>query len=285
MTSVQPRRTSIVAGLVIALAAVGAETGLCWVLLPDPLPDVVMVYLLGVVLLAVRFGYVASIPASVLSVAAFDYFFTLPHFSFDVQDKRYWLTFVLMAFVAAVISRQTERIRQRQARTASLYLMTRELSVSGSSEAVAAVGCRHVRDLFDCEAWILLPDGNTTLRAAGSEGSAPPAGMLAEAERHAAAVSGGTHPEVDVARPERLVALRAPGRVLGVLAVRPSLPRQFASAPQQDLLETFASQIANALERTRLADEAQRAQVDVQNERLRNALLSSVSHASGRRSR
>jgi two-component system sensor histidine kinase KdpD len=78
--------------------------------------------------------------------------------------------------------------------------------------------------------------------------------------------------------PERLVALRGSLGIVGVLVVRPPAHTRFTSAGSRGLLDAFAGQIALAVERARFADEAQRAQLEVQNERLRNALLSSVSH-------
>ena len=86
------------------------------------------------------------------------------------------------------------------------------------------------------------------------------------------------HREHDATETERFVALQASAGLVGILAVRPSSSKRFASAASREQLDAFASQIALALERVRLADEAQHAQLAVQNERLRNALLSSVSH-------
>jgi two-component system sensor histidine kinase KdpD len=240
-----------------------------------------MVYLLGVVLLAVRFGYTASLPATVLSVAAFDFFFTEPRFSLDVEDKRLLVTFLLMGFVASVISNQTERIRRRERRTSTLYAMSRELTVARSAEDMATVAYRHLRDVFSSEVWLLLPDDNgglycpgaqPALRALGASTLAMASEMLAQHE----IVRMGS--DSDGKEIERLVALQASAGLVGILVLRPLSGRRFASAASREQLDTFASQIALALERARLADDAQRAQLEVQNERLRNALLSSVSH-------
>jgi two-component system sensor histidine kinase KdpD len=65
---------------------------------------------------------------------------------------------------------------------------------------------------------------------------------------------------------------------VGVLGVKPAQPRRFVAPEQLHLLETFASQAALALERAELAHAAQQAQIQVETERLRNSLLSSVSH-------
>src|SRR5580658_7651471 len=166
-------RASLGIGLIASVAAVGLETVACEFLLDHRQQDVVMVYLLGVVLLAVRFGYAASIPATVFSVAAFDFFFTTPYFSFGVQDKRLLLTFVLMGFVASVISSQTERIRLREVRTSKLYAMSRELTAARTTDAMASVAQKHLSEVFSGDAWIVLGDTSGELRYAGLQPSAP----------------------------------------------------------------------------------------------------------------
>jgi two-component system, OmpR family, sensor histidine kinase KdpD len=270
-------RASLGIGLIASVAAVGLETVACEFLLDHRQQDVVMVYLLGVVLLAVRFGYAASIPATVFSVAAFDFFFTTPYFSFGVQDKRLLLTFVLMGFVASVISSQTERIRLREVRTSKLYAMSRELTAARTTDAMASVAQKHLSEVFSGDAWIVLGDTSGELRYAGLQPSAPGlhAAVLAMATD---ALATGTSVRDAGREWGPLIVLRASAGVVGLLAMHPTMSERFAGHASRELLETFASQIALALERAKLADEAERAQIDVQRERLRNALLSSVSH-------
>ncbi len=112
------RRRANARAIVASVATVGLETVACWFVLDRNLADVVMVFLLGVVVMAVRFGFAASIMATALSVASLDFFFTAPYFSFTVADKRLLLTICIMGFVALVISRQTEIVR-RAARVAA----------------------------------------------------------------------------------------------------------------------------------------------------------------------
>ncbi len=95
--------------------SVGVAIG--WFLLDRRPPDVVMTLLLGVVLMALRFGYAASLVTTVMSVLAYDYFFTEPIFQLEVYDRRDLVTFAIMLFVALVISNQTERLRRSMATT------------------------------------------------------------------------------------------------------------------------------------------------------------------------
>src|SRR5436853_2191500 len=97
--------------------------------------NLVMVYLLAVVAVAWRCGRHASVLASFLSVAAFDFFCVPPYFTFRVHDYEYLLTFAAMLAVALVISTQTARIRKqaadamvRQSRSETLYRLSRRLA-------------------------------------------------------------------------------------------------------------------------------------------------------------
>jgi two-component system sensor histidine kinase KdpD len=94
-----------------SVVATTMATTTSWLLLDHRLADIVVVYLLGVVLVALRFGHVASLLTALLGVAAFDFFFTLPYFSLADLDQRYLSTYALMLFVGSVISHQTARIR------------------------------------------------------------------------------------------------------------------------------------------------------------------------------
>jgi K+-sensing histidine kinase KdpD len=90
------------------------ETALCWSLLRNAIQDVVMVYLLGVVAVALCFGRAAAVATALVSVAAVDFFFTAPYFSFAVNDRRLVLTFVVFLVVAYVIADLTARVRSAQ---------------------------------------------------------------------------------------------------------------------------------------------------------------------------
>jgi two-component system sensor histidine kinase KdpD len=98
-----------------SVLGVAMETCACWLLLRGALQDVVMVYLLGVTIAALRLGRFASMVTAVLSVAAFDFFFTAPYFTFAVDDRRLLLTFVVFLVVAYVIADLSERLRRATA--------------------------------------------------------------------------------------------------------------------------------------------------------------------------
>ncbi|MBI4012756.1 MAG: sensor histidine kinase KdpD, partial [Candidatus Rokubacteria bacterium] len=252
------------------------------------LSNLIMLYLLGVVLVATRLGRGPSIFASVLSVAAFDFFFVPPYLTFVVSDGQYLVTFAVMLVVAIVISTLTVRTRQqaesardRERRTAALYDMSRELASTRGVDDLLRVAVRHLGEVFGSEVALFLADATGRL--------APRAGSLATpgndtSERGVSQwvyehgqVAGQGSATLPGARALYLPLIASRGTI-GVLGIRPAESQTFAGPEQLHLLETFAAQTALAIERATLADEAQRAQVQVEAERLRSTLLSSVSH-------
>src|SRR5437762_243633 len=148
-----------------ATLLVTAATGVAWLMLPYfALENLIMVYLLGVLVAATRFGRGPSVLASLLSVSAFDFFFVPPRFTFFVADPQYAITFAVMLAVALVISDLAARIgaqasasSDREVRTAALYAMSRDLARARDVPDVLASATRHVADVFAGDAAVLLP--------------------------------------------------------------------------------------------------------------------------------
>jgi two-component system, OmpR family, sensor histidine kinase KdpD len=274
------------AALVVALATLVGFPVLRFL----SLTDVAMVFLLGVALVASRYGRGPTIVASFLSIALFDFFFVPPRFTFAVADVGYLLTFGVMLAIALLISGLTLRIRaqaetarERERRTAALYAMSRDLTGRrGRGELVAAV-TRHVQETFGAPAQILLPDASGRL-AAPVGGLPSPAYPLDEKEQSVAAWvfgqgrAAGASTDTLPAAQGLYVPLMGSNGIIGVLGVRPADPKRFQDPGVLHLLETFAGQAAVALERTLLAERAEREQVEIEAERLRTSLLSSLSH-------
>jgi two-component system sensor histidine kinase KdpD len=288
------QRSSVLLSVAAGAAVVALCTGISAVALGDRLPDIVMVYLLGVVIAAMRFGYTASLITAALSVIAFDFFFTEPYFSFGVTDKRYFATFAVMLSVAFVISNLMQRIRrsaaavrEREVRTARLYAMSREVSIARSSDDIVRVACRHLRDVFMTDMSIVFVDEAGTVTTAGRTGEDPrdsrelrptdPATIEAVRSLIGANV-GNEPPRIKSASGDDVVGLRVSRGLLGAIVVRQRKPTPFANPADRELFTAFTTQLALAIERAKLAEDAQRAQIEIQRERLRNALLSSVSH-------
>jgi two-component system sensor histidine kinase KdpD len=245
--------------------------------------NLIMIYIVGVVLAAMWFGRGPAILASLLSVAAFDFFFVPPFLTFAVADTQYVLTFAVMLLVAIIISdltgrttAQAEIAQERERRTANLYAMSRGFASSSDTPSVIQIAAQHIGDLFRSRVMVLLPDKSGQLSVCED--------MLDQHEQGVAqwvydcGQMAGSGTERLPASEGLYVPLTTSRGTAGVLAIYPNQVHQTFSPDQLRLLETFASQTALAVERTLLAEETRQASVQIATERLRNALLSSVSH-------
>jgi two-component system, OmpR family, sensor histidine kinase KdpD len=271
----------------LAVAVVAAATAVAWLLLPfSELSNLVMVYLLGIIAVAMRTGRGPSLLASILSVAAFDVFFVPPYLTFAVTDVRHLLTFLVMLVVGFVISGLTVRTRSqaeaalhREQRTAALYAMSRELASTPGVDALLTIAVRHVAEVFQSQVVVLTAGRDSSLVSwTGGQFDVDAndlgVGRWVFEHRQPAGLGTATLPGASAL----YVPLLASTGPVGALGLRPP-DRHAMDAPERlHQLETFAAQIALALERARLAEEAQTAQVRIETERLRNSLLSSVSH-------
>jgi two-component system sensor histidine kinase KdpD len=253
------------------------------------LTDVTMLLLLGVVVVAMRFGYGPSLLAAVLSVIALDFFFVIPYWSFAVSNLRHIVTIAVMFLVALVISHLTKRIRRqadsarhRERQTASLYALSREVGALQSTKQLLAAAARHVGEVFDVKVAFLLPrldeDGLEVAFADEDTFSAnnKDTQLALWVWIHQTPAGAGTLNQPS-SRSLVLPLAGAQGRV-GVVALFPTENARLDNPDERQLLETFAGLIGSALERIRLADEARAATLRMETEQLRNALLSSVSH-------
>lgn len=248
--------------------------------------DIAMIFLLAVVVVSSRYAQVPSLIASVLSIAIFDFCFVPPYFSFAVSDSNYALTFGVMLVVAVLVSRLTARVRlqaeaarEREAVTSALYAMSRELTAARTAEAVSTTAAHHVQRAFDGQVAILLPDEAGDLVHQQSTGLVlddKENGVARWVYDHAQMAGRGT--STLPAAEALYLPLVSSGSTVGVIGVRPEDPKLFLDPIQRQLLETFAGQAAAALQRAMLAERNQRTQVEVEAERLRTSLLSSLSH-------
>jgi two-component system sensor histidine kinase KdpD len=283
------RRTFELPSFLAAALACVITTGVAWFLFGrTQLPDVVMIYLLGIMLVSSRYGFGPSILAAFLSVAALNFFFVEPYLTFAVADFRHTVTFIVMFVVAVVISGLTQRVRNqaasaegREARTAALYELSRELNVAEDRARVVEIAARHLERALDCRVAVLVPrPGGGLERVHASPGlggdSDRDAGVGEWVLQHQkeAGLGTSTLPSAGAL----YVPLPASGGVVGVLALHPARRDRFDSIEQRRQVDAFTAQIGLALERADLAEQTQRARREVEAEQLRSSLLSSVSH-------
>ncbi len=274
-----PRTAGRTAGrYALALAATLAACAVSALLQPHLEPaNTVMLFMLAVVVVALRLGRGPAVFAVVTSVLSFDFFFVTPYFSFAVSDAQYLVTFAVMLIVGLVIAELTARARneaqiaqQRESRAVSLYELARELAAAPTGEQVAAATGKVIASSLGARARVLFLDERDTLAAADETGAAfdaPDAHRVFDRGEALAAASGRLYLPLD-----------APMRRRGVLVVEPA-PGQppFGDEPRRQL-DTYAALVAIALERVHYVAVAQRTVVAMESERLRNTLLAALSH-------
>jgi two-component system sensor histidine kinase KdpD len=272
-----------------ALLATAACTAAGFAMFPYfELTNIAMVYVLGATVAGLRFGRVPAVTSAIANVAAFDFFFVPPRFTFAVSDVEYVVTFAVMLVVTLVIAGLMANVRQqtrvagaRERRTALLYAMSRELAAARGVPSIARVAVKHVAEVFDCAAVVLLPDAGGRVRLPKEK---PMAGSFRGAELSIAqwvadrGRRAGLGSDTLPSAPALYLPLGDERQRLGVLAVLPANRRRVLLPEQLHLLETFAGQVGIALERERLGEATEAARVATETERLRNTLLASISH-------
>lgn len=232
-----------------ALAVVAACTLICELMAPYlDLADQVMVYLAGVVYVALRHGQAPAASSVVASIFLFDLIFVPPRWGLNPLDKRHLLTFVVMLVVGLLISRLAAQARDhallaqgRARRAQALNELSARLAVARTPQEVAAGVADAVRVTFGAVCTLHAP---------------------------------GTAPAGDAAR---LLTLQGTGAPLGQLAIQ-AAPGHPYTEEDLDLLKAFAHQTALALERCAFGQQSADALVEAETERLRNTLLSGISH-------
>ena len=250
--------------------------------------NVVMVFLVGIVIVAARFGRGPSILMSIISVIAFDLFFVPPHLTFGVNDTQYLVTFAVLLLVGLTISSMTVRIkeqaetaRERERRTSSLYEMSREFASTNSIEALTQTAVKHIQDAFHSRVALLLTESDGQLKTYGSEQIEE---NLTEHERNVARwvydhrQRAGRNTQTLPGSHGLYLPMNTSQGQIGVLGIYIVEEDYLLSPDQMHLLETYANQTAVAIERAQLSQETERAQIQVETERMRSSLLSSVSH-------
>jgi two-component system sensor histidine kinase KdpD len=251
------------------------------------LVNLVMIYLVGVTLVAFRYGRRMSIIASFLSVIFFDFFFVPPFYSFTVSDVQYLMTFAVMLIVGLAIAhltgqlrRQTQTMRLRENRTQILYALSRDLSKSSYPDELFTIAIRHIEEFFKCRAVIFVPDFHNKLAVKFghikelnlSENEFAVAQWVYENKK----VAGK---DTDTLAGSNGVYLPFVGaeKTVGVIGVFGSEDKQFVDPEQFHILEMFVAQTALAVEGAQLAAAALDAEAKIKGERLRNMLLTTFS--------
>lgn len=276
-------------GYGMATLAVVAATLACYpVQTILSLVNVSMVYLLAVVLVASRGLIGPAVFAAIIGMLAFDFVYIYPYFAFSFRQTEYILAFGAILIVGLLVSTLTIRLRhqlesayQREAQTAALHACSRDLAIAPGLEQILAAATHHAGLMFTCPVALLLPgsDGRVDIRSGDASHCRPGTPTMIAAQwaftnSRPAGQGTGTLRRIE-ALVTPLVASRG---TVGVLALFRTTKHTLDNPARRNAIEAFAHLVALAIERDVLAGEAQAARVDAESERLRNALLSSVSH-------
>lgn len=268
----------------MAAAVVGLTGVFNAVLMPFSGPRVPgLVFLLVVVLLALKVGRGAVLLAGALSALIWNYFFLPPRYTLAIGDLEDVLLFTLYFIVAIVLGQLVARIRtqehaerQREASTVALYDLTRDLAEASSRDEVVWQLITHVDRLLKVPVAVLLPRGDGL--SAHPDGTFPVSerelGVAAWAFQHGRPAGRSTDnlPGADGFH----LPLLTERRVLGVLVIQ--CGEQGLLLAQRDLLDRFIRQAALMLDRVELRAAASQAKLLAESETFSRTLLNSISH-------
>ncbi len=285
LPSFLPRYVGSPSGFAVALFAVATSTLAAWPFreTADSV-NLVMFYLTAIVFVAARFGTGPSIMASFLSVAAFNFFFTEPYFTFHVFEPGYYFTFIVMLITSIVIGSLAARLRlqarfyrEKEEQQSKMYALAKALSAVRSHTAMAELSSRYIGEVLDGVVTVYYPDVSGTLvndaLGTGDDLREKSAAQWAFDNKQFAGSGTDTLPGVQ----GFYIPLLAENKALGVLGIIPSDKTALSNHDSQ-LIEAFATIVASSLLRANSSDAAEQRRVEAEGEKLRSVILSSLSH-------
>lgn len=245
--------------------------------------NIVTIYLVLVVVIALKLNYNAAIMASILGALTFNFFFIPPQLTFGITDVQYIITFVGLFIVGIVIANlvaksleQTEAIKQREKQTSALYSMSRELLAPVKTEEIVQIILNHMKRTLGCEVVIILDYQDKTLEEYYSLKE-----ELDDLEREAALSAIEQHQPTGSSTNYfssasgyycPLDIISDASGVLGIFAEERLLNEQ------RSLLDAFIAQATLAIEASHLAIKAKQSELFREKELLHTTILNSISH-------
>jgi len=256
-----------------------------------PLPNISLVFMTAVLLVATRFGLWPSIYTGLSSFLAYNFFFTTPYYTFSVTYHGELLTILFFLAVAVLVGNlagrlkaQVEAMRSTAKRTANLFDFSRRIVAAASLDDVLWAAVHHVASTLQCQSIVLLPKGEGGLEIAAGF---PPEDRLSSTDRGAAdwawkhERAAGWATDTLPGAGWHFLPLKTQRGLVGLLGIsfKQNLPDKPGLAPdQRRLLDALVDQVAVAVERANLASDIEEVRVLTETEQLRSALLSSISH-------
>ncbi len=273
---------------IVALLAVAGALGVSELLHPLlGIENTDLMFLTAVVGIAVRYGLWPSLLATVASSLCYNFFFLPPVYTFTITDPTNVAAFVFFTFVAVVVSHFAARGRTRTVAAHErvravelLYAFSRKLAGVGTLDDVLWATAYQAALMLKVRVVLLLPEEGTIVVKAGY----PPEDMLDDADvaaakwawEHDRAAGRGSD---TLPGAKRLFLPMRTGRgAIGVVGIDSDKPGPLLTPDQRRLLDALMDQSALAIERVRLVEDLERAKRAAETDRLRSALLTSISH-------
>jgi len=266
--------------LAYALVTAAAAVAVAWLLQRwTDIDDLSMVFIVAVVLVASRTRMVAAVLAALLSFLAYNYFFIEPRFTFNISARQGVVTVCLFLIAALVAGRLASRLRMQvlslraaNAHANALQALGRQLSTAADLGDVVEAGRRALAQGLGVEAWLRIGQRESQVAAM----SALDRSAADWSQRHGQ--PAGRFTDTLAGADWWCLPVRHEGGSLGVVALRFDAEVQRPGLEQRRLAEAMVEDIGQAALRTRLVADLESARVSGETERLRSALLSSVSH-------
>jgi len=255
-----------------------------------PSSSIPLLILMAVLLCSLRYGYAAAILSSVITVLGYNFLFLPPLYTFTIANPENIYVFFVFLAVALITSNLTARIRAqadaariRESRTASLYDFSRMVTGAATEDDILWAVVHHVAAISKAQSLVLMPEAgqpeHLVVRAAYPpedqvNDKAKIAAEWAWTKGESAGRGTGTLPSSEWL----FLPLRTAERKLGALGIRFPEDRPVLGPDERRLLDALAGQAALAIERSLLNRDVEEARVSAETEKLRSALLSSISH-------
>jgi two-component system sensor histidine kinase KdpD len=271
-----------------ALIAVAAAVA-CGMMLWDWLgiENVDLLFLIGIVAIAVRYGLWPSLFTSVVSALSYNLFFTAPYFTFAISEPKNVIAVVFFTIVAIAVSNVAAGARThamaamaRVRTTESLYSFSRKLAGAGTLDDVLWATAYQTALMLKVRVVLLLPDNGSITVKAGY----PPEDVLEDADLAAAKWAwqndrtAGRDSDTLPGAKRLFLPMRTGRGIVGVLGIDRDEPGPVLTPDERRLLDALIDQGALAIERVHLVDDMSRVTRSMDTERLRSALLTSISH-------
>jgi two-component system sensor histidine kinase KdpD len=246
-----------------------------------------LLFLIGIVAIAVRYGLLPSLFTSVVSALAYNLFFTKPYYTFAISDPRNAIAVVFFTIVAIVVSNVAARARThaiaamaRVRTTESLYSFSRKLAGVGTLDDVLWATAYQTALMLKVRVVLLLPDNGSIAVKTGY----PPEDVLDDADLAAAKWAwqndrtAGRGSDTLPGAKRLFLPMRTGRGIVGVLGIDRDEPGPMLTPDERRLLDALIDQGALAIERVNLVEDMSRVTRSMDTERLRSALLTSISH-------